>query len=572
MRTINMSRSLIRFQDLHHAPLVLLRLLAALLVTLVATASSLRADVTIKFDDLKDGDKISDVAVVIVRADSGDGIDKVEFAVDDQLRFSSGSTPYTFKWDTIADTEGAHNLAVTAIDANGVKKTVRLSLVVDNELALGAPALAQKAREALLAKDLDTATKYSRRALKAEPDNIEASRALAAILADKLSWDTAITSLEKAKNITNSAPAMLELAGYHMHRAVLPENVGRLVADFESASQLRRKAADLNIESLKARNLPGDAPQTHETLGDAYVNAGRYLEAIQEYSKSASSGSLTSVNRLALAYVLNEQAKEGTVLLRSLIKDKTADAGTRAVMGLALLRLRRFTEARDAVHADGGTGGPASLVVASFADAVLAKTPAAVQEAKDAVEARPMAGEAHYALSMSLSRLVESEPEVVKALALSPFQSGPLVDYAVRYAMLAEHPDRFETALKLLDIVLTNEPANASAKLAKVLLLLHLKRLTDAEPILSELDRHDAQSADVQIAAAIYFELKDKPTASEERLKKARGIDKDFFDLGTAPKPLEFLYTSVRKIHYRGGFYLSPETLYPQKTTVAAQQ
>jgi tetratricopeptide (TPR) repeat protein len=567
-----MSRSLVRLHGTHLAPLALSRLLAALLIMLLATAAPLRADVTIKFDDLKDGDKISDIAVVVVRADSGDGIDKVEFAIDDQLKFSTGSSPYTFKWDTIADTEGAHNLAVTAIDANGVKKTVKLSLTIDNELALGAPTLAQKAREALTAKDLDTATKYSRRALKAEPDNIEASRALAAILADKLSWDKAITSLEKAKNLTDSAPAMLELAGYRMHRAVLPENSAHLVDDFESADQLRRKAADLNIQSLKAKKLPDDAPQTHEILGDAYLNAGRYLEAIQEYSKSAGSGSLTFANRIALADVLSEQAEKASVSLRSLIRDKTADAGTRAVMGLALLRLHRFTEARDAVRTDVGSGNPASLVVASFADAVLAKTPEAAREARDAADVRPLAGEVHYALSMSLTRLVESEPEVVKALALSPFQNGPLIDYAVRYAMLPEHPDRFETALKLLDIALKHEPGNTSAKLAKVVLLLHLKRLTDAEPILSELDRHDGQFADVQIAAAIYFGLKDNPSASDERLKKARSIDKDYFDLGTAPKPLEFLYASVRKIHYRGGFYLSPETLYPPKTTPAVAQ
>lgn len=539
-------------------------MLGALILLFGGLVSPLRADITIKFDDLKDGDKISDIAMVVVRADSGDGIDKVEFAVDDQLRFSTGSSPYTFKWDTIADTEGAHNLAVTAIDANGMKKTVKLALTIDNELALGAPALAQKAREALANHDLDTASRYSRRALKAEPDNIEASRSLAAILADKLEFGRAISTLEKAKNLSGSAPAMLELASYRMRRAVLPENTANLVADVEAAGQLRRKASDIEIASLKAQNLPADQAKTHETLGDAYVKAGQYGDAIQEYSKSASTGTLTSTNRLALAYVLNDQAQEATILIRPLLKDKAGDAATRAVLGLALLRLRQFAAARDAVQPDLGGASPASSIVAAYADAVLGKTALALQESKEGAEARPMAGEAHYALSMSLTRLVDSEAEVVKAMALSPFQSGPLLDYAVRYAMLAEHPDRFETAIKLLDVVNKTEPENHGSQLAKVLLLLHLKRIPEAEPILSELVRRDTKSPDVQVAAAIYFDMKGNAAASEERMKQAQRMDKDFFDLGTVPKPLEFLYLDMRKLHYRGGFFLYPETLYPR--------
>jgi len=544
-------------------------LLSAIAI-LLCLGSRTRADITIKFDDVKDGDKISDVAPIVVRADSGDGIDKVEFAVDDQLRFSTGSTPYTFKWDTIADMEGPHNLAVTAIDANGVKKTVKLTLTIDNELALGAPALARKAREALIAKDTAAAAKYSRRALKAEPDNIDAARAFAAIQADKLNWDSAISSLEKAKNLDSSSDALIELASYRMHRSVLPENTANLVADIEMAGELRRKAAQLALDSVKARNLPADQPQSHETLGDAYFNSGRYSEAIQEYSKSASSGTVTSVNRLGLAYVMNDQAQEATVLLRSLIKDKSGDAATHAVMGLALLRLRRFTEAKDAVRPVLGNGNPACLVVAAYADSVLAKLDTAAQEARDAVEAAPNAGETHYALSMSLIKPIESEPEVIRAMALSPFESGPLIDFAIRYAVLPAHSNRFEMALKLLDVVLKREPENRSASLAKVLLLFHLGRVAEAEAPLAELVRRDPESADIQVAAGIYFDLKKNPTASEERLKKARTIDKDFFDLGTVPDPLAFVYLAVRKLHYRGGFYLTPQTLYPSKAAAAA--
>ncbi len=546
--------------------------MAALVLLLMAATSPLRADITMKFDDLKDGDKISDIALVILRADSGDGVDKVEFAVDDQLRFSTGSTPYTYKWDTIVDTEGAHSIAVTAIDGTGAKKTVKLTLTIDNQLALGAPALAQKAIDALQVKDIETATKFSRRALKAEPDNIDAARALAAIHADKLNWGRAISTLEKSKNLSGSSPAMLELASYHLQRSGLPENTANLVTDIESAVQLRRTASDAAIAAIKAKNLPDDQGRSHEILGDAYVNAGRYQDAIQEYSRFGGEGRLSLTNRLGLARVLNDQAQEATVLLRPLLRDKTGDAATRAVMGLALLRLRRFAEARDMVGGDLGGNSPASTIVAAYADAVQGK-PNALQEAKDAAAARPNAGEAHYALSMTLTRLLDSETEVVKAMALSPFQSGPMIDYAVRYALGTDHPARFETGLKLLQIVLKAEPANRSAQLAKALLLFHTKRVPEAEPILAELNSKDAQSADVQVAAAIYFDLKSNPTAVNERMKLADKYDpnfRDHFVLGTVPSPLEFLYLDFRKFHYRGGFYLSPETLYPAKVVAGA--
>jgi len=187
------------------------------------------------------------------------------------------------------------------------------------------------------------------------------------------------------------------------------------------------------------------------------------------------------------------------------------------------------------------------------------------EEGNDAVTALPQAGEAHYALSMGLTKLVDSEPEVVKALSLSPFQCGPMVDFAVRYAQLAAHPNRYETALKLLNVVLQIDKDNRGAQIAKAMLLLHLKRVSDAEPVLAELTRRENQAADVQIAAAIYFDIKGQPTASEERLKQAGKIDPENFQLGAVPLPFEFMVQHVRKLHYRGGFYLTPESLYPPK-------
>ena len=93
----------IRRRTMRAVKLQLVSLLAIAVLLLVGRPT--RADITIKLEQ-KDGDKIADIAKIVVRADSGDGIDKVEFAVDDQLRYSTGSTPYIYSWDTIKDTEG----------------------------------------------------------------------------------------------------------------------------------------------------------------------------------------------------------------------------------------------------------------------------------------------------------------------------------------------------------------------------------------------------------------------------------------------------------------------------------
>ena len=157
-------------------------------VALLTPGSAARAEFKLTLD-LKDGAKIHDIQKVVAHADSSDGIDKVEFFVDDQLRATVTGIPYTLTWDTIADKEGKHTLSVTAYDSNGQTKKLSVSLEVDNELGLGAVALAKKAREALAAGDTVSAVNYSCRSLKGgAAGNVAASRATAALAARDLDW------------------------------------------------------------------------------------------------------------------------------------------------------------------------------------------------------------------------------------------------------------------------------------------------------------------------------------------------------------------------------------------------
>src|SRR5690348_8573382 len=102
---------------------MLLRLSIAVLGLLLPAAGTASADITLT-TDLKNGDKVSDIAKIVAHADSPDGIDKVAFKVDAEAPVAVASVPYEFAWDTIKTTEGPHTLAITAYSSNGQSKNV----------------------------------------------------------------------------------------------------------------------------------------------------------------------------------------------------------------------------------------------------------------------------------------------------------------------------------------------------------------------------------------------------------------------------------------------------------------
>ncbi|HLV81614.1 MAG TPA: tetratricopeptide repeat protein, partial [Chthonomonadaceae bacterium] len=549
------------------------RLLIALLLGMLAFAPrAARADFKLTLDN-KDGDTISDIAKIVAHADSSDGIDKVEFYVDDQLRYTTQSVPYAYKWDTIPDTEGKHTLMVTAYDSNQQTKKTMLSLVIDNELALGAPALAQKAQAALRAGNNDTATRYCRRTLKADPGNLEASRVLAAIAASTGDWDRAVAVMEKAKDLDQNAPALLEMAGYRMHHALMPENALTFIPEYQKIVELRQKAADMVVDAVKK---PYAAPGVvvpaagHDAIGDAMLAAGRVHDALIEYKKAGDAAPLPSLNRYTLALVLDDQMQEAIAVTRPLIRDRKGDAATRAATGLAYLRQRQFDQARAIVQPDLTGSTPASYIVAAYADIALDHLKEALDEAKKAVELAPTAGDAHYAYSMAIRNLADSEQELIHAMSLSPFENGPLLDYAARIA-LQRKTDRYDDALKLTEIALERSKGDINAKLIQALLYLQKSRFKEAEPILDALVRMTPTPPDVHMAVAVYYDLKQSPTQARAHYDAAGKLDPVRFTPIIVPSPMELLQSYARRWHYRGDFYLTPTTLYPPKMEAAAQ-
>ena len=528
-----------------------------MIALILSAGGAARAEFKLSID-LKDGDKIHDTATIVAHADSSDGIDKVEFFVDDQLKATATGVPYTLKWDTIADKEGKHTLAITAYDANGQTKKLTVSLEIDNELALGAEALAQKGHDALVSGDADKALMYSRRSLKAEPNNLSASRITAAIAAKDSDWDKAASTLEGATGYDSNPDALGELAIYKMRKALMPENVTTFTTAIQSIVELRQKAADMYVANVRAKD-----PTAHEAIGDAMLRAGHYKDAQLEYQKAGDNMPISTSNRLALAYTLQDQIDLAIAFVRPLITEKRADRVTRAVYGLALLHKQQFDEARAAVAQDIPSDYPAALVIAAYSDVVNNQTVRATNEAVQALKAAPQAGDAHYINSMVIRNLSDSETELIKTITTSPFAAGPLLDYAARIA-LQKQSDRVEDAIKLTEIVLKREPSNVEAKLTNVLLLLTKGRLAEAAPTLEYVMLH-TPAADVQMVGAVYLTQDNKSGRAGQCWDKARKMDSNHFDFLVVPTAPQFLQSYIRKVHYRAGFYLTFESLFPAK-------
>lgn len=544
-----------------------------MLALTLGLAASVRADITLNFVP-HDGDKVSDIYKLQVKAESPDGIDKVEFLVDGQSRTTKGGTPYFYNWDTIADSEGEHQITAIAYDGNGATKKASLKLVIENEIGTGGAVLAQKALDALPKKDYDTALKYARRSLKADPNNVDGSRALAAVYASREDWDRANDTLDKAKGIDGSAGALKELADYKMQRAIQRENILNFVGDYTATSELRRKSYDLSLKDLRAKAAAAsgaDAVAANEAVGDALLDAGRYQEAATEYNKNMAGDTppLASANRLALAYALFDQFPEAEATTRNVIRAKKDDAVTRAVYGLAYLRHRQFAEAREIVQKDLAAKTPASLIVAAYADAALGLHKRAVAEAKLALEQLPNAPEAHYALALATDDLQLNERELRKTVALETFYSGPYLMYAANMA-LSQRADRYEQATGVTDAVLKMEPDNVFAKIVQSLLFLQQGQIKNAGNTLNVLSRHEQKSPDIMAAVAVYWNQAKNGPQAQNSLQAARSLDVDRFAFTEVPLPMELLEQINRKLHYRAGYFLTPAALYPAKVETPA--
>lgn len=510
--------------------------------------------------DLKNGDHIHDVARIVAHISSPTIISEVDFYVDGQERAKATSVPYEFLWDTIPDTEGPHTLKVVATDLDGNTATATIQLVIDNNLEEGAHALAEEANKALQSDDLDTARRYARRALKADPNNVLAARVLARLYAQSGDYAHAEEVLANLKNIDMDSTTLLELASYRIQVALMPGNSEQhAMEEIRAALALQHRAADLGVQAVRANKT-----STPLAIGDALLNAGHYQEAVDTYKTVANGDNapVEAVNRLALAYIYTEDYHNASSLLRILEIERRADAVSRAVAGLLLVRLHYPARALALLKPDSDQLSPAETIVAAWANLQLGKRQVAANLAQRAAAALPHSADATYLLAIASPDLGTADRASAEALSLSPFQPGPYLDYGVRKALqLKEH--LFNMGVDLSDLALELDPKCPSARILKALLLTELAQPEKAFAILNKLNVDFPNAPDVQLAfSAYYLAQKDTPTA-RRLFDAASKVAPATMNLELPIGPLAVIELLFRKTAYDAVPFLNLDTLYP---------
>src|ERR1700724_359913 len=107
---------------------------------LLAALAIVRAASMTVSPDIKDGEQISIERTIKVIVQSDAVVTQVEFYVNNDLRDSSTSTPYTFHLDPLAEKDGDEKLTFTAYNSDGGKASKSVTVHVESGVAKGAEA------------------------------------------------------------------------------------------------------------------------------------------------------------------------------------------------------------------------------------------------------------------------------------------------------------------------------------------------------------------------------------------------------------------------------------------------
>jgi len=77
-------------------------------------------------------DIVSSTVAVSTKVDAQNGVDKVEFYIDDQLEYTDHDLPYEWNWDTTQYTETEHKITAKAYDTFGLKTSASITVFLDN--------------------------------------------------------------------------------------------------------------------------------------------------------------------------------------------------------------------------------------------------------------------------------------------------------------------------------------------------------------------------------------------------------------------------------------------------------
>lgn len=527
----------------------------AMAILLAGPALAARADLAVRFV-LADGSKVSDIATVEARVTGAEdvGVQKVEFTVDGQVAGSDVSTPYTLEWDTLAVQEGQHKIAARATDANGATASAEVSLVVDNELARGADYHADQALEAVKSGDLDAAARSARRALKLQPGNVRAARALAAIWRKRGELAKALDVLNAANPAADDVESMRAIIAMTIARGDAMGDVQEFLTASASAVEIARKHWGARIAAL-----PKDAPAVE--AGDAFFAAHAYGDAIKAYQRAgdALTAPLAAVNRLLLAYVVSNRQKEAETLVKSLTREKRSDDVTCAVIGLWRLSRQEVKAAREVVAEAATREVLPAMIVLAVCDLATGARKKATPTIERIAAIAPDLPEV-----LLLKSFIETDAQDARRDISLALQSDPAMieAYVVRAYQMALGRDakRYNLAEDLLNAALKIEPKNYYASQAMAAVLMARERPQEADMYVQQILTTMPNAPDAMVTRAALCVFLDKSAEITTLLDRARKVDEDHWNFVYAPKPAELLAALYQRRISPG---VTPASLYP---------
>jgi hypothetical protein len=232
----------------------------AILLALPLLSAMQAANKVVVTVDAKSGEVITGERKFTVHVQSNDPVSQVEFYVGSDLRDSDTSTPYEFRIDSLAETDGPLKVMFKAYTSSGSTGTATLNLKIDNLLSKGLAYHVDQGRGFLAESNWQSALTEGRLALKVFPNSNAARLVLARANLGLGVLDNAQKYAEDAvANDPKDRQALDLLAVIDLKRAYTTvsregddqSDTRKSIADaLKAGVEARRKSADILLDSI----------------------------------------------------------------------------------------------------------------------------------------------------------------------------------------------------------------------------------------------------------------------------------------------------------------------------------
>lgn len=532
-------------------------------------ASQANAAIAITFN-LKNGQTVGDIASVVATVKSPVLIDQVQFYLDDKLEATITGVPYQFDWNTITGTEGKHTIKAVVTDDNGNTKTASISLIVDNHLSLGAPALEQQAQDALKQNNLQLAKLRAECALKADPTYIQASDTLAQLALGNYDYVGAKNLLVSAKNLSKNVDAMQTLVTAELHMLLIPDYSAQTSTLLSNVLSTEKQIGELKM----SMPFQGSSDVQLEKKVEVLLSAAMpdQADALLKPLSSSQNPSLTVLTLQGLVDIALHKYNDSLVLLAVPSQQNTDNYSLSSVYALSLVLLHHPAEALNALKPGITASNTPSLIVGSYALMMQGHFTKSVAMADKAHSQSPDAGDALFALHLATRDAQVAQSTLHSAVFVDPLQPGIWVQLSAERELLANQPQT-DIAQQMTQFGLTIDSKNAASAIPNGLLLALLKDNNRAKALLNQFEPLLNGAPDVLLAMASYANTNGDGGLAQRILTQSSASDPAHFasvlpqtELQSPPSLQSCFRILTLQSRYRPGYFLNVSILFPELT------